>query len=423
MPINNGEPVVFNGKRVQNLRDLGNGRYMIRREIDGRAHKEIFLADIVSAAVDYRDQVCNSQGERRIAVRRDISLSDFVRKELEPAARAAGKPGPDTINLHMTRFRVNIEPVLGRVALYKITAKNCSDIYNDMRQVGYLAPAQNGKKLRKKYSPNTVSQTEAAFMWILGAAASSDFGYVVENEAAKVKLAKPMSQTKIQAIGFRGEVYFQEGELEKTLAEMTKRPIVWNATFFGRMTGLRIREVLGMQLKHQRFLQHKILVEQQLTATATAKAGYGLRPLKNGRDGSKVRLINMPAPLERQLLDVYIPWLAEQGLVDPNDPEAFLFPSRRTPGGYCPSALGAAFKKARLAAGIERPGITFHSLRHTFATQMIERGLNEKFTKRDLARHLGHSVGVLEAVYEHHLGTDEKDEGFQEATASGAFAL
>lgn len=84
--------------------------------------------------------------------------------------------------------------------------------------------------------------------------------------------------------------------------------------------------------------------------------------------GQKFRTI----PLNSEAREVLTKYLKAY----PRAPEARVFASTRgvLKGSITPVSVQKMFHKYRLKAGIDNPGFTVHSLRHTFATRMIENG-------------------------------------------------
>lgn len=65
------------------------------------------------------------------------------------------------------------------------------------------------------------------------------------------------------------------------------------------------------------------------------------------------------------------------------------------PINLTPRSLQRSFKTALRLAGIEREGLTFHSLRHSFAVRLLERGM----ALNELQMLLGHSNLSTTSIY------------------------
>jgi integrase/recombinase XerD len=81
--------------------------------------------------------------------------------------------------------------------------------------------------------------------------------------------------------------------------------------------------------------------------------------------GRKDRYVMLSASL-LETLRAY--WRSEK-------PKTFLFPGKDGKGPLHPTSAQKAFQRARESARIEKP-ISFHTLRHTFATHLLEDGAN-----------------------------------------------
>ena len=78
------------------------------------------------------------------------------------------------------------------------------------------------------------------------------------------------------------------------------------------------------------------------------------------------------------------------------DPKGWLFPNRSTKERLSRATPQLVFKKAKKKAGI-RKNVTFHSLRHSFSTHMLEAGTDI----RTIQILLGHSSITSTAKYLH----------------------
>jgi site-specific recombinase XerD len=102
--------------------------------------------------------------------------------------------------------------------------------------------------------------------------------------------------------------------------------------------------------------------------------------------GGKPRMVPMSGML-RELLREY--WRVER-------PQGYLFPGKNAGRYLCKTTVQKACFLARLRARIEKPA-SAHTLRHSYATHLLELGVD----LRTIQRLLGHSSLTTTAVYTH----------------------
>ena len=102
--------------------------------------------------------------------------------------------------------------------------------------------------------------------------------------------------------------------------------------------------------------------------------------------GNKQRLVPLPAPLLDEL----------RGLWRTHRHPRWLFPNRDGTDAVSPHVLGRTFRAATRAAGITQP-VTAHSLRHSYATRLLEHGVDTRIVQLLL----GHANISTTAIYTH----------------------
>jgi integrase/recombinase XerD len=102
--------------------------------------------------------------------------------------------------------------------------------------------------------------------------------------------------------------------------------------------------------------------------------------------GDKQRLVPLPAPLLDEL----------RGLWRAHRHPRWLFPSRDGTNPVNQHVLGRTFRAAARAAGITQP-VTAHALRHSYATRLLEHGVDTRIVQILL----GHATISTTAVYTH----------------------
>lgn len=179
-------------------------------------------------------------------------------------------------------------------------------------------------------------------------------------------------------------------------------PIRADLIRFMPMCGGRISEMCAIRVDGVDIPGRRIRIAKQ-----TGWKGKGLKRLKgNGkRPYSKPRWVRL-TPEAVAWLETYLAWLQTTPLYRE---DGYLFPSERgTP--INPSNIRRDFYEALDEIGVDRKGrkIRLHSLRHTYASRMWDRG----FSLRMIAANLGDSERTTESTYIHIFKGGVSDEAF-----------
>ena len=122
--------------------------------------------------------------------------------------------------------------------------------------------------------------------------------------------------------------------------------------FTAYSAGLRVSEAVALQLKHIDSDRMQLKIE-------AAK-------------GKKDRVVGL-SPV---LLDILRAYIKKE---NPR-PKVFLFEGERAGEAYSSRSAQKVFQRAKKNAGI-RKEVSFHSLRHSFATHLLEKGIDIRFIK------------------------------------------
>jgi integron integrase len=202
-------------------------------------------------------------------------------------------------------------------------------------------------------------------------------------------------------------VVLSRGEVQALLVHLDGRPWVLASLLYG--TGMRLMEVLRLRVKDVDFARNEITV----------------RDGKGGKDRRTVLPKSLVEPLQRELERarslhvedllagfgaVWLPHALARKY--PNAPREvgwqYMFPSAHRSEDprdgtmrrqhFDDGTLSRALRNARLRAGIDKP-VSAHTLRHSFATHMIEAG----YDIRTVQELLGHKDVATTQIYTHVL--------------------
>jgi site-specific recombinase XerD len=186
---------------------------------------------------------------------------------------------------------------------------------------------------------------------------------ILKREWEDFKVKRPKKDKKLPLILSRKEAL----DLINALPNLKHRSILT----LSYTTGLRRSEVLNLKPQHIDSSRNQIRIF-------------------DGK-GHKQRMVPVSDPVLTLLRDYYKKYR----------PETYLFEGWKPGNQYAATSFAKIVKKAAIKAGIKKT-VSPHILRHSFASHMLEKGLNLK----KLQMILGHSTMQTTSIYLHVISTD-----------------
>jgi integrase len=294
---------------------------------------------------------------------------------------------PKTLERYSELLRNHVRPHVGGTAIQKLAPVHLSELYGKLLREG----GAKGRPLAAR----TVGHVHRVLHRALGHAVK--WGVVQKSAADHVEPPRvPHSEIEIlRADDVRAVLQGLRGKSLYTIA----------AAALG--TGMRRGELLALRWRDVDLDRGLVRVEQALEYTKAGGCRFKAPKTKHGR-----RTITIPPALISELR-AHRRAHQERSLalgVGKLGDEALVFPAAEG-GPRNPTTLTKRWSAAM--AAIERAGITFHSLRHTHASNLIAAGLDVL----TISRRLGHgSPAITLGVYGHLFAdTDDRAAAVMEA--------
>lgn len=313
-----------------------------------------------------------AQAEIRLGIYHEpihITVEEYITDWFENAHKPLIKPS--TARGYEVNIRKHIIPYIGSKALDKLCRNDIVKLYNRLSESGLSATSV-------KYVHHVLSKC-------LRDAVASDL--ISRNPCEFAKLPK---QQKYKA-------GILTNEQAARLLAAGKDTGIYLELMFAVCLGLRRGEVLGLQFKDFDFEKGTVHIQRQITVTKSSKdaAGggteWGVTSLKSEESD---RVLYLPKQLieavTRRQAQCKADRLAAGGAYQNHG-----FVCCDALGNYRnPHTLYTQYKK--LLKQLDLPSISFHDLRHSFATAMIE----QKIPLKTVSHMLGHSnISITADIY------------------------
>lgn len=287
----------------------------------------------------------------------------------------AGAIRPSTLDSYQGYAANYLKPYLGGKQIAQITPEDIQKLYRTLWERGRVREhPQYGKRL----SDSTIRSVHAMLHQAMAAAEQAHL--ILQNPTEKVAVPKAaLTQKRI----------LNDEQLERFMEEIRKDAL-WHDFFYTELTtGLRRGEICGLRLED--FDEESGTLNNRRTVQRQKGVGLTARDTKTYAGTKKMILPPSTAQLlrERKVM-AFSPWIFPD-LLHPEQPTN-------------PTAAYGRMKALLKQAGL--PSIRFHDLRHTFATNALEHGMDIK----TLSTIIGHvSSATTLNVYAHVTDDMKKD--------------
>ena len=271
--------------------------------------------------------------ERKLAPAQELDLAHWLEYWMDSIVRP--NRAETTVYAYQKIIDNHIDPALGTVPLKRLTPKMVQEYYTETQRANGL-------------SSNTMRRHHDLLSSALRSAVRQD-----------VIPASPMERVEPPRVRTT-ESYFYNNQELKLLYQKIEGNILELAVKLAGSLGMRREEICGLKWENVDLQRHLVLIREARTA-------YGATIVqKETKNRSSVRTLYLPDEVYLLLEQEQARQQQERCLQSPtyNPTDHVILDAKGVP--YSPNALSLAF--TRFVKKNDLPRLTFHGLRHTFAT-------------------------------------------------------
>lgn len=346
------------------------------RDENGKRIKQYRTFPTLAAARNgLRDFHAGIEREReqaqKLAPAQELDLSHWLEYWMDSIVRP--NRAETTVYAYQKIIDNHIDPALGTVPLKRLTPKMVQEYYTETQRANGL-------------SSNTMRRHHDLLSSALRSAVRQD-----------VIPASPMERVEPPRVRTT-ESYFYNNQELKLLYQKIEGNILELAVKLAGSLGMRREEICGLKWENVDLHRHLVLIREARTA-------YGATIVqKETKNRSSVRTLYLPDEVYLLLEQEQARQQQERCLQSPtyNPTDHVILDAKGVP--YSPNALSLAF--TRFVKKNDLPRLTFHGLRHTFATIASCQGAS----LFDIGKALGHSTPATTGrIYTHLVDRTHED--------------
>ena len=283
-------------------------------------------------------------------------MEKWMKEYAEPTLRY------NTVKGYRTIIENHVAPVLGEKPIRKVTTADVQKLYNS-----------------KKTGDKPLADSYVRRMHML-------LHEIMESAVAAHLIPKnPTAGTTVPKCNYAPKRILNDEQLDRYMEAIRKEPLWYDFFYTEITTGMRKGEICGLQWKDLDLETGRLNVQRTVCARGNGELAVGETKTETGK-----RSIQLPPSTLHLLKERKKTAITE-----------WIFPSLLMPEKpTSPSAAYHRHKEILKQAGL--PDISFHDLRHTFATHALTSGVDPK----TLSKILGHTNASFTLDTYTHVTTD-----------------
>lgn len=348
-----------------NCKKNGTEYYRLHRKINGK-YEDFYGANKSDAEEKF--YIRKKEVEEGILQSKDMPIDSLMYKWLFQIKKNELKPS--SFQSYEGTFRNYIKDSdIADIKVYNTKSIQIQEYYNKLGKTKSYSQIKKLHKLLKQF-----------FIY------AENEGYIIKNPCNNITIPNKQSKTKSDNIE-----YFSEEEIEKLKAAFENNKF-YNLILVALGTGLRQGELLALKWENVNLKDKYIEVKESVKKVYVFDS-YGNKKLETiyqkPKSLSSIRKVDLPD----KIIDI---------LSNMNKNTVFVFEDENG-NPYSAKTLFGNWKKVLNDHNI--PYKKFHSLRHTYATMLLTKGVDLK-TVQDL---MGHSDITITQIYLHVLPKTKSD--------------